>query len=120
MQNYSISVKEKGDDIIFLRKIIPGGGDKSYGIQVAKLAGVPDYVIQRAKEILEELSEADIVKKTHKIAAARTKAPEPVQLNLFHQEKTPLEKSLLEIDVNNITPLEALMLLRDLQMKVER
>ena len=60
MNNYCIAVKEKGDDIVFLRKIVKGGADKSYGIQVAKLAGVPDLVINRAKEIVEELSDEDI------------------------------------------------------------
>ena len=60
MNNYCIAVKEKGDDIVFLRKIVKGGADKSYGIQVAKLAGVPDSVISRAKELVEELSDADI------------------------------------------------------------
>ena len=60
VNNYCIAVKEKGDDIVFLRKIVKGGADKSYGIQVAKLAGVPDSVINRAKELVEELSDADI------------------------------------------------------------
>ena len=63
--NYCIAVKEKGDDIVFLRKIVKGGADKSYGIQVAKLAGVPDSVINRAKELVEELSDADTVSYTH-------------------------------------------------------
>ena len=57
MNNYCIAVKEKGDDIVFLRKIVKGGADKSYGIQVAKLAGVPDSVIERAKELVEELTQ---------------------------------------------------------------
>lgn len=60
VNNYCIAVKEKGDDIVFLRKIVKGGADKSYGIQVAKLAGVPESVIQRAKELVNELSDADI------------------------------------------------------------
>ena len=60
VNNYCIAVKENGDDIVFLRKIIQGGADKSYGIQVAKLAGVPDIVIERAKELAEELTNADI------------------------------------------------------------
>ena len=60
VKNYCIAVKEQGDDIVFLRKIVRGGADKSYGIQVAKLAGVPDSVIARGKEIAEELSDADI------------------------------------------------------------
>ena len=59
VNNYCIAVKEKGDDIVFLRKIVKGGADKSYGIQVAKLAGVPDLVIDRAKEIEQQLSDND-------------------------------------------------------------
>ena len=68
VNNYCIAVKEKGDDIVFLRKIVKGGADKSYGIQVAKLAGVPDPVINRAKEIVEELVTADITGKVKNIA----------------------------------------------------
>lgn len=70
MNNYCIAVKEKGDDIVFLRKIVKGGADKSYGIQVAKLAGVPDSVIERAKELVEELSDADITERAKEIEAA--------------------------------------------------
>ena len=68
VNNYCIAVKEKGDDIVFLRKIVKGGADKSYGIQVAKLAGVPDMVIDRAKEIVEQLSDNDITEKVQSIA----------------------------------------------------
>ncbi len=68
VNNYCIAVKEKGDDIVFLRKIIKGGADKSYGIQVARLAGVPDIIIDRAKEIVEQLSDNDITEKVQKIA----------------------------------------------------
>ena len=60
VHNYCIAVKEKGDDIVFLRKIVKGGADKSYGIQVARLAGVPESVLSRARELVEELSDADI------------------------------------------------------------
>ena len=72
VNNYCIAVKEKGDDIVFLRKIVKGGADKSYGIQVAKLAGVPDLVINRAKEIVEELSDEDITSRVSEIAAKGT------------------------------------------------
>ena len=80
VNNYCIAVKEQGDDIVFLRKIIRGGADKSYGIQVAKLAGVPDSVIARAKEIAEELSGADITAKAKEIAEvnASVSARKPV------------------------------------------
>ena len=69
VNNYCIAVKEKGDDIVFLRKIVKGGADKSYGIQVAKLAGVPELVIGRAKEIVEELSDEDITARVSEIAS---------------------------------------------------
>ena len=69
MNNYCIAVKERGDDIVFLRKIVKGGADKSYGIQVAKLAGVPDVVIERAKELVEELVSADITAAVKDIAS---------------------------------------------------
>lgn len=68
VNNYCIAVKECGDDIVFLRKIIKGGADKSYGIQVAKLAGVPENVLNRAKELVVELSDADISQKAKDIA----------------------------------------------------
>ena len=74
VNNYCIAVKEKGDDIVFLRKIVKGGADKSYGIQVAKLAGVPDSVIQRAKELVEELSDADITAAVKDLTAPKEEA----------------------------------------------
>ncbi len=74
VNNYCIAVKEKGDDIVFLRKIVQGGADKSYGIQVAKLAGVPDSVIQSAKELVEELSDADITAAVKDLTAPKRKS----------------------------------------------
>ena len=68
VNNYCIAVKEQGDDIVFLRKIVRGGADKSYGIQVAKLAGVPERVIGRAKELVQELSDADITSRAKEVA----------------------------------------------------
>ena len=76
VNNYCIAVKERGDDIVFLRKIVKGGADKSYGIQVAKLAGVPDSVIERAKELVQELSDADITEAVHE-AKAEGKSTKP-------------------------------------------
>ena len=83
VNNYCIAVQEKGDNIIFLRKIIKGSADKSYGIQVAKLAGVPDAVIERAKAIAEELERSDIAANTGNIARTLEQEEEPVQLSLF-------------------------------------
>ena len=123
VNNYCISVKEQGDDIVFLRKIIKGGADKSYGIQVAKLAGVPDGVIQRAKEILVQLTNADIVNTAKKIEAIDSF--EKIE-NDIKQEKvssdTNLEEvkeKLLSLDINSITPFEAIGLLYDLQDKLK-
>lgn len=82
VNNYCIAVQEKGDNIIFLRKIIKGSADKSYGIQVAKLAGVPDAVIERAKAIAEELERSDIAANTGNIARTLEQEEEPVQLSI--------------------------------------
>ena len=104
VKNYRVSVKEIGDDILFLRKIVRGGGDKSFGIQVARLAGLPEAVLSRAKQILSDLENADI-------AQARPSQPleSAVQGSLF--ETTPEEtaiRMLREIDLDHLTPLEAL------------
>jgi len=111
VQNYCITVKEKGEDIIFLRKIAKGGADKSYGIQVAKLAGVPEFVIQRSNEILSQLSDADITKKTKDL----TSKIEPMQMNFFEPKEDPLKKKIEKINVNNLTPIEALNILNELK-----
>lgn len=129
--NYCIAVKEQGDDIVFLRKIIKGGADKSYGIQVAKLAGVPDQVITRAKELVEELSSADITMKAKEIAEASANVsqhktvtrPDEVDLNqmtLFDTVKNDdIIHELEEISINEITPMEALNILSRLQSKLK-
>lgn len=111
VQNYCIAVKENRDDLIFLRKIIPGGADKSYGIQVAKLAGVPTVVIERAKIILEELTEADITQRRGNIDVMKLQEKhEPLQMNLFAMEH-PVIAKLKEVNLNHLTPIEALNLL---------
>jgi DNA mismatch repair protein MutS len=111
VQNYCITVKEKGDDIIFLRKIAKGGADKSYGIQVAKIAGVPDFVIQRSKEILNDLSDSDITKKTKNLTAKQ----EAYQINLFEPKNNPLKERLDKVNINSVTPIEALNILNELK-----
>lgn len=129
VNNYCIAVKEKGDDIVFLRKIVKGGADKSYGIQVAKLAGVPESVIARAKEIVSELSEADITTKVRDISV---QTPEPkrktkkydevdlAQMSLFDTVKDDdVLKELEEIDVSNLTPMDALNTIYRLQNKLK-
>ncbi len=131
VNNYCIAVKEQGDNIVFLRKIVKGGADKSYGIQVAKLAGVPDPVIVRAKELVEELSSADITAKAREIArqnatAAQHKAvtrPDEVDLNqmtLFDTVKNEdIIKEIESIEINEITPMEALNILSRMQGKLK-
>ena len=129
VNNYCIAVKEKGDDIVFLRKIIKGGADKSYGIQVAKLAGVPDMVIDRAKEIVQQLSDNDIIEKVQNIEInVKNEKRKPVkydevdmeQLSLFDTVKDEdIIRELQEIDVGNLTPVDALNTLYRLQNKLK-
>lgn len=128
VNNYCIAVKEKGDDIVFLRKIVKGGADKSYGIQVAKLAGVPDTVIERAKELVEELTNADITEKVQEISAEGAKKPRPQkydqvdldQMSLLDTVKDEdVLKELMEIDVGNLTPVDALNTIYRLQNKLK-
>ncbi len=114
VQNYCISVQEQGDDIIFLRKIIPGGANNSYGIQVAKLAGVPVRVVERAKMILKELDQADITKHAEAIKVMEVPEQEVVQLNLFDDGQSEIVKILKETNINGLTPLEAMNLLAKL------
>jgi DNA mismatch repair protein MutS len=120
VNNYCIAVKEQGDDIAFLRKIIKGGADRSYGIQVAKLAGVPDVVLDRAKEIVEELSQNDISQKAREIAVGpKIGAVEPVQMSFFDEltsaPENPAVDKLRSLDLSRTTPIEALNLLYELQ-----
>lgn len=125
VNNYCIAVKEQGDDIVFLRRIIKGGADKSYGIQVAKLAGVPDLVIERAKEIIEELSDHDITYRAKDLQVSSSLANmeyEPIQMSLFDLNNSVAEHPVIEelkcLDLSNMTPLEALNILNGLQAKV--
>lgn len=131
VNNYCIAVKEKGDDIVFLRKIVKGGADKSYGIQVAKLAGVPDMVIERAKEIVDQLTDNDITEKVQSIIAETKtdikKPPVPkldevdlAQISLFDTVKDEdVLEELKGIDVSNLTPIDALNTLYRLQNKLK-
>lgn len=120
--NYCIAVKEQDDNIVFLRKIVKGGADKSYGIQVAKLAGVPDSVIQRAKEIVEELIDTDIAAKARDIASKVDSFNELEfeQFSLFDTVKDDdILTELKGIDISNLTPVDALNTLYKLQNKLK-
>ena len=128
VNNYCIAVKERGDDIVFLRKIVKGGADKSYGIQVAKLAGVPDSVIDRAKELVEELVDADITERVRDLASVPKTKKKAVhydevdleQMSLFDTVKDDdILQELKDIDVGNLTPIDALNTIYRLQNKLK-
>ncbi len=128
VNNYCIAVKEKGDDIVFLRKIIKGGADKSYGIQVAKLAGVPESVLTRAKELVEELVKTDITERVREIGAMgeKKKASKKLdevdltQMSLFDTVKNEdIVEELTNLDIANLTPIDALNTLYSLQNKIK-
>ena len=129
VNNYCIAVKEKGDDIVFLRKIVKGGADKSYGIEVAKLAGVPDPVINRAKEIVEELVTADITGKVKDIAVQGSETKKKTQKKLDEVDLTQFSlfdtvkdddvlNELKELDISHMTPMDAMNKLYQLQNKL--
>ena len=111
MVNFSVAVREVGDDIVFLRRLVPGGADRSYGVEVARLAGLPESVVARAREILRELE-----------PAAAPPPPQPrhepeLQLGLFGPPVHPAVEKLRGVDVNRLTPLQALNLLAELSEK---
>ena len=118
VKNFNVAVTEEGGEVIFLYKIVPGGVDKSYGIHVAKLAGLPKSVVHRAREVLAELegdSHRTLAEKPQK-AQRRPKQPTPQQIPLFGQ-KSPLLEELEKLDIDSLTPLEALTKLYELQKK---
>jgi DNA mismatch repair protein MutS len=131
VNNYCIAVKEQGDDIVFLRKIVKGGADKSYGIQVAKLAGVPDSVIQRAKELVEELVSSDLASKAREIAeiSSNVSSRKPVakpdevetgQLTLFDTvREDDIIREISEMNLSSMTPIDALNTLYRMQTKLK-
>ena len=126
VNNYCIAVKEKGDDIVFLRKIVKGGADKSYGIQVAKLAGVPDSVISRAKELVEELSDADITAAVKDLTAPKKKQKimydqvDMAQMSLFDTvQDNDIVDEIRDLDMTHLTPMEAMNILYNLQNKIK-
>jgi DNA mismatch repair protein MutS len=124
VKNYNVAVREYGDRVIFLRKIIPGGCDKSYGIHVAQMAGVPPEVIRRAKEILVNLNpepagsallNGQRVLPTDREKFRRLPEKDINQLGLFGVDDGKLKKMLSEVDINNLTPLEALKKLDEIK-----
>ncbi|HKR62154.1 MAG TPA: DNA mismatch repair protein MutS, partial [Thermoanaerobaculia bacterium] len=115
--NFNVAVKEWNDQIIFLRKVVEGAADKSYGIQVAKLAGIPQSVIERAREILDTLErkERDVVEETRR----RGPAPAIRQMGLFSTREQGIIDALRELDLNGLTPIEAMNRLYELKKRLE-
>jgi len=116
VKNYHVSVKETGGGIVFLRKVEPGAADRSYGIEVAKLAGLPNAVITRAREVLTEHESAERELTEH-LSPGST--PPPTQLTIFTPISQPVLEKLREVDLNRLTPLEALNLLAELKKQIE-
>ena len=116
VKNYHVSVKETGGGIVFLRKVEPGAADRSYGIEVAKLAGLPNEVITRAREVLAEHESVERLATDHLSPGA---TPPPTQLTIFTPLSQPVLEKLREVDLNRLTPLEALNLLAELKKQIE-
>jgi DNA mismatch repair protein MutS len=115
VKNYHVSVKETGAGIAFLRKVEPGAADRSYGIEVAKLAGLPNEVVTRAREVLAEHEFAELQATAHLSSGA---TPPPAQLTIFTPLSQPVLDKLREVDLNRLTPLEALNLLAELKKEI--
>ncbi len=118
VKNYHVSVKEAGGSVVFLRKVEPGAADRSYGIEVAKLAGLPNEVVVRAREVLAE-HESSEHRLTERITPGTSSVPErPAQLTIFTPLSQPVLEKLREVDLNRLTPLEALNLLAELKKEI--
>ena len=116
VENLNVAVAKEGDGIIFLHKILPGASDRSYGIEVARLAGIPEAVLARAAEILAEL-EAKGLREQSQTVALPTK---PMQLSLFAVDEARIYDELRQLDLNTIAPLEALKLLFKWQQRLKK
>jgi DNA mismatch repair protein MutS len=116
VRNYNVAVTEEGDQVVFLHRIVPGGADRSYGIHVAQLAGLPRPVINRAQEILAELEREG----TRNLVPSGQPGPTAQQLSLFSSEPHPVIEALRQLDANSLTPLEAISKLYELKSQVQR
>jgi len=119
VENLKIVVREEGDQIIFLRKIEPGGTQRSYGIQVARLAGLPPGVVERATEVLHSLEREDLGREVGPSQEAAGRIAPSVQLQLFEAAPHPVVEELKDLDVENMTPVQALQALAELRRKAE-
>jgi len=114
VRNLNVAVREFRDEIVFLHRIVPGGADKSYGVQVARLAGIPREVIDRAREVLAEL-EANFARESHASNLAKQRTRKDAQLSLFDEPEDPIVTRIKQLDLDNLTGLQALQLLKELQ-----
>jgi len=120
IKNYRVAVKEKGDSVIFLRQVVPGGTDRSYGIHVARLAGLPQPVLERAKEVLWSLEQSNHIGQPKKVAPpASVLAPPLFQMALFESKENPLLAELAALDLDDMTPREALSKLAEMQARLK-
>jgi len=120
VRNVRVAVREEGEQITFLYRIVDGGTDRSYGIQVARLAGLPTEVIDRAKEVLHELEAEDLGSHVAPTGAGVQRVAAPVQLQLFEAAPHPVVEKLRKLDLDTMTPLEAMTRLGELQDEIER
>jgi DNA mismatch repair protein MutS len=119
-KNFRITVKEKGEDVIFLRKIVPGEADKSYGIQVARLAGLPVSIIKRAKELLAEHEAGDHDRVMSQIASASdSQSYQPSQIGIDFMNEQEVLEDIKAVDINSMSPLEALNFLFSIKSKLD-
>ena len=114
---YNVAVAEEEGHVVFLRKIVPGGADKSYGIHVAQLAGIPRQVVRRAEEVLEDLEKKGDARPGARRCAIATVMPQALQLTLFAAEPDPLVEELKTLAIDELTPLEAISRLYELQRR---
>ncbi len=118
VKNYHVSVKETGGSVVFLRRVEPGAADRSYGIEVAKLAGLPNDVVVRAREVLAEHESSEHRLSGHLTPGSSTEPERPTQLTIFTPLSQPVLEKLREVDLNRLTPLEALNLLAELKKEI--
>lgn len=120
IKNFKVEVREYGDKVIFLHKVTPGGADHSYGIQVAQMAGLPEFVTKRAKEILQNLEGKELTPmEVKKARMAKMKAKDEMQFSLFEVKDDSIRQAISEMQIDNITPIEALNKLNELKRKVQ-
>ncbi len=119
VRNYSVAVKKRGDDITFLRRIVRGGADQSFGIEVAKLAGVPDKVVRRAKVILKELEQNSVPIEFKAEEAIEEEPEEEIQYNFTANGTNEILEILKTVDINTLTPIEAMQTLDNLRKKAQ-